>query len=169
MLRIGPVSQFNGNLDFRAPEIALDGAIYNGTTYLEKTGATNDDSSGGNSFNGPTTIANSGTGWIRSGLSVLDTFNGDLTLTNTGSSTIRMADNTPGTVFNGNIIVNSTFGGGIYFSSSANGTSTLAAGRTISVGGSGFSDGDLRLNRFSQAGATAQSLTLTGTAVLRVG
>ncbi|MEQ8362817.1 MAG: hypothetical protein RH948_08100 [Cyclobacteriaceae bacterium] len=169
LLRIGPVSQFNGNLDFRAPEIALDGATYNGTTYLEKTGATNDDSSGGNIFNGPTTIANSGTGWIRSGLSVLDTFNGDLTLTNTGSSTIRMADNTPGTVFNGNIIVNSTFGGGIYFSSSANGTSTLAAGRTISVGGSGFSDGDLRLNRFSQAGATAQSLTLTGTAVLRVG
>ncbi|MEP2668136.1 MAG: hypothetical protein ABJH04_04030 [Cyclobacteriaceae bacterium] len=169
LLRIGPSSQFNGNLDFRAPEIALDGCVYNGTSYLEKTGATNDDSSGGNIFNGPTTIANSGTGWVRSGLSVLDTFNGDLTLTNTGSSTIRMADNTPGTVFNGNIVVNSTFGGGIYFSSSANGTSTLAAGRTISVGGSGFSDGDLRLNRFSQAGATAQSLTLTGTSVLRVG
>ncbi|MCB0491253.1 MAG: hypothetical protein KDC93_02445 [Cyclobacteriaceae bacterium] len=169
LLRIGPVSQFNGNLDFRAPEIALDGATYNGTSYLEKTGATNDDSSGGNIFNGPTTIANSGTGWIRSGLSVLDTFNGDLTLTNTGSSTIRMADNTPGTVFNGNIIINSTFGGGIYFSSSANGTSTLAAGRTISVGGTGFSDGDLRLHRFTQLGGSAQNLALTGVAVLRVG
>lgn len=169
LLRIGPVTQFNGNLNFRAPEIALDGATYNGTTYLEKTGATNNDSSGGNIFNGPTTIANSGTGWVRSGLSVLDTFNGDLTLTNTGSSTIRMADNTPGTVFNGNITVNSTFGGGIYFSSNANGTSTLAAGRTISVGGMGFSDGDLRLHRFTQAGGTAQNLTLTNVAVLRVG
>jgi len=169
LLRIGPVTQFNGNLNFRAPEIALDGATYNGTTYLEKTGATNNDSSGGNIFNGPTTIANSGTGWVRSGLSVLDTFNGDLTLTNTGSSTIRMADNTPGTIFNGNITVNSTFGGGIYFSSNANGTSTLAAGRTISVGGMGFSDGDLRLHRFTQAGGTAQNLTLTNVAVLRVG
>lgn len=169
LLRIGPSSQFNGNLDFRAPEIALDGCTYNGTTYLEKTGATNDDSSGGNIFNGPTTIANSGTGWLRSGLTVLDTFNGDLTLTNTGSSTIRMADNIPGTVFNGNIFVNSTFGGGIYFSSSANGTSTLASGRTITVGGTGFFDGDLRLNRFTQLGGTAQNLTLTGTAALRLG
>lgn len=169
LLRIGPTSTFNGNLDFRAPQFALDGAIYNGITYLEKTGAANNDSNGGNTFNGVTTIANSGSGWFRFALTALDTFNGDLTLTNTGSSTIRMADNIPGTTFNGNIIVNSTFGGGIYFSESGGGTATLAAGRTISVGGLGFSLGELRLRRFTQTGATPQTLLLTGTAALYLG
>lgn len=169
LMRIGPSSTFNGNIDFRAPQFALDGAIYNGTTYLEKTGATNNDSPGGNTFNGSTTIANSGSGFFRFALSALDTFNGDLTLTNTGSSTIRMADNTTGTVFNGNIIVNSTFGGGIYFSESGGGTASLASGRTISVGGLGFSIGELRLRRFTQNGGTAQNLVFTGTAGLILG
>jgi hypothetical protein len=169
LLRIGPTSTFNGTLDFRAPQFALDGAIYNGLTYLEKTGATNNDSNGGNTFNGVTTIANSGSGWFRFALNALDTFNGDLTLTNTGSSTIRMADNIPGTTFNGNIIVNSTFGGGIYFSESGGGTATLAAGRTIAVGGLGFSLGELHIRRFTQTGATAQNLLLTGTAALYLG
>jgi hypothetical protein len=169
LLRIGPSTTFNGNLDFRAPQFALDGSIYNGTTYLEKTGAGNNDSPGGNTFNGPTTIANSGSGWFRFALTGLDTFNGDLTLSNTGSSTIRMADNTPGTVFNGNIIVNSTFGGGIYFSESGGGTASLASGRTISVGGLGFSLGELRLRRFTQNGGTSQNLMFTGTAGLILG
>lgn len=169
LLRIGPSTIFNGNLDFRSPQFALDGAIYNGTTYLEKTGASNNDSSGGNVFNGTTTIANSGSGFFRFALSSLDTFNGDITLTNTGSSTIRMADNTPGTQFNGNITLNSTFGGGIYFSESGGGTATLANGKTISVGGLGFSDGELRLRRFTQTGTTAQNLSFTGTAGLILG
>lgn len=169
LLRIGPTSIFNGNLDFRAPQFALDGATYNGTTYLEKTGASNNDSSGGNTFNGSTTIANSGSGFFRFALSAIDTFNGDLTLTNTGSSTIRMADNVPGTLFNGNITLNSTFGGGIYFSESGGGTATLANGRTISVGGLGFTIGELRLRRFTQTGTTAQNLTFTGTANMILG
>jgi len=169
LMRIGPSTTFNGNVDFRSPQFALDGAIYNGTTYLEKTGATNNDSNGGNTFNGSTTIANSGAGWFRFALTGLDTFNGDLTLTNTGSSTIRMADNTPGTVFNGNIIVNSTFGGGIYFSESGGGTATLASGRTISVGGLGFSLGLLSLKRFTQNGGTPQNLVFTGTAGIVLG
>ncbi|MBK8290804.1 MAG: T9SS type A sorting domain-containing protein [Flammeovirgaceae bacterium] len=134
-----------------------------------KNGATNNDSNGGNTFNGVTTIANSGSGFFRFALITLDTFNGDITLTNTGSSTIRMADDVPGTVFNGNIIVNSTFGGGIYFSESGGGTATLASGRTISVGGLGFNLGELRLRRFTQNGGTAQNLVFTGTAGIVLG
>jgi hypothetical protein len=172
LLRIGPASTFNGNLDFRAPQIALDGAVYNGITYLEKTGAANNDSNGGNFFLGPTTtIANSGTGWFRFALNTLDTFgSGDLILINTGTSTIRMADNVVGSVFNGNIFVNSTFGGGIYFSESGGGTAVLSAGRTIAVGGTGFTTGDLRIRRFTQAdAATPQTLLLTGTSSLVLG
>lgn len=169
LLELGPTSTFNGNVDFRSPQFELDGATFNGTTYLEKTGAANNDSNGGNIFNGVTTIANSGSGWFRFALTALDQFNNNLILTNTGAGTIRMADNFPGTVFNGNIVVNSTFGGGIYFSESGGGTATLAAGRTITVGGSGFTTGDLRLRRFTQSGGTAQVLTLTGTSRLLLG
>jgi hypothetical protein len=169
LLRLGPSSTFNGNVDFRSPRFQLNGVTFNGSTYLEQTGATDTDSNGGNIFNGITTIANSGSGFFRFALTALDQFNNDVTITNTGSGTIRMADNVPGTVFNGNIIVNSTFGGGIYFSESGGGTATMAAGRTISIGGSGFSSGDLRLRRFTQSGGTPQTLLLTGVSRLLLG
>jgi hypothetical protein len=172
LLRIGPSTTFNGDLDFRAPQIALDGAVYNGTTYLEKTGATNNDSGGGNSFLGAsTTIVNSGTGQFRFAVTTLDTFGaGDLILINTGTSSIRMADNAPGSVFNGNIFVNSTFGAGVFFSESGGGTATLAAGRSIAVGGTGFTTGELRLRRFTQADATTpQTLLMGGTSSLILG
>jgi len=169
LLQLGPASTFNGNVDFRSPQFQLNGATFNGITYLEKTGATDNDSNGGNIFNGVTTIANSGSGFFRFALTALDQFNNNVTLTNTGSGTVRMADNFPGTVFNGNIIVNSTFGGGIYFSESGGGTATLAAGRTITIGGLGFSAGDLRLRRFTQSGGTPQTLLLTGVSRLLLG
>lgn len=168
LLRIGPSTTFNGVLDFRSPQIALDGATYNGVSYLEKTGATSNTSNGGNTFNGTTTIVNSGSGSWRFGVSTLDAFNGDLILTNTGASQIQMADVAAGTTFNGNIQVNSTFGGGVYFGENG-GTASLATGKTISVGSTGFSLGDLRIRRFTQTGSTAQTLALSGTATLVLG
>jgi hypothetical protein len=168
LLELGPTSTFNGNVDFRSPQFELDGTTFNGTTYLEKTGAANNDSNGGNVFNGVTTIANSGSGYFRFAVTTLDAFNNDLTITNTGSSTIRMADVIAGTVFNGNIQVNCTAGNGIYFGNGG-GNSSLAAGRTITVGGSGFTIGELQLIRFTQLGATNQNLVLTGTGLLRLG
>lgn len=169
VLELGPTTTFNGTVDFRSAQFELDGTTFNGTTYLEKTGAANNDSNGGNIFNGITTIANSGSGWFRFALTALDQFNNELTLNNSGAGSIRLADNIPGTVFNGNIIVNSTAGGGIFFSQSGGGTSMLASGRTISVGGSGFTTGDLAIRRFTQSGTTAQNLAVTGTSRLILG
>jgi hypothetical protein len=169
-LRLGPATTFNGVTDFRAPRISLDGCTFNGVAYVEKTGASDDQSSGGNVFNGVSnTLANSGSGWFTNAQTALDTFSGDLTLTNTGSAGIRMADNIPGTIFQGNIVVNSTFGQGIWFCESASGTAQLAATKTVTVGGLGFSSGDLRLRRFTQLSNTAQAITLTGAAGLRLG
>lgn len=169
VLELGPSTTFNGVVDFRSAQFELDGTTFNGTTYLEKTGAANNDSNGGNIFNGVTTIANSGSGWFRFALVALDQFNQELTLHNSGAGSIRLADNIPGTIFNGNILVNSTAGGGIFFSQSVGGTATLASGRTISVGGSGFIAGDLAIRRFTQSGTTAQTLNLTGTSRLILG
>jgi len=169
LLEIGPSSTFNGDVDFRSPQFELDGCTYNGTTYLEKTGATPNSSNGGNDFNGTTTIANSGSGYFRFAVNTLDTFDGDLILTNTGTSSILMADVVPGTMFNGNIEVNCTSGVGIFFGDNPPADATLAAGKTISVGATGFTIGELRLDRFTQLGATPQTLLLTGTARLTVG
>ena len=169
LLELGPSSTFNGNVDFRSSQFQLDGTTFQGTTRLEKTGAINNDSQGNNIFNGVTTIVNSGSGFFRFAVSALDQFNNDLILENTGTSTIRMAEIVPGTVFDGNIQVNSTNGGGILFAVGGAANATLTAGHTITVGASGFSIGELRLNRFIQLGATPQNLTLTGTASLTVG
>ncbi|HYF33246.1 MAG TPA: T9SS type A sorting domain-containing protein [Chitinophagaceae bacterium] len=168
-LQVGPAASFNGNVDFVAPQILISGATFNGTAYIEKNGATQNNSPGGNTFNGAATIVNSGSGHLVLGFPTgIDVFNGSLTLTNSGTAGIYPAYNTAGHQFNGNIIVNQTSGTTIYFCGGT-GTATLASGKTVSVGGSGFSTGSLVLPRFTQAGSTAQALSLTGTAALYVG
>jgi hypothetical protein len=170
LLRVGPSSEFNGTVNFVARRLALDGCTFNNTTYLEKSGPTNDDSAGNNFFNASTTLVNSGSGWIRTAISSAapDTFNADLTVLNSGSSQIRLSEAATNSVYNGNIVVNSTSGTGIYFGVNGGGT-TLADGRTISVGASGFSSGTLSLAYFTQAGTSPQSLDLSGTALLQIG
>ncbi len=172
ILYLGPLSTFNGNVDFRTPQIYLNDWTYNGTAYLEKKGATNNSGSGGNIFNGATTLVNSGTGFFVTAATVADTFNTDLTLINTNTSSVGLSDISAGTRFNGNIIVNSTAGVGITIGWNAPGASSMAEGKTISVGGTGFSGGALEIRRFTQGttvGGTAQNLTFTGTGILRIG
>lgn len=169
ILTLGPTSTFNGNVTFVSPQVFLNGTTYNGTAYIEKNGATNNLGNGGNVFNATTTLVDSGSGYLATASATADIFNGDLTITNTGSNIIYLSNNTAGNQFNGNILVNSTSGSGIYFSNSGTASSTLASGKTISVGSSGFTFGELRLARFTQVGATPQSLTLTNVASLRIG
>lgn len=168
----GYSSTFNGNVNFVAPQIILNGATFNGTAYIEKNGATQNNSLGGNVFNGATTLVSSTTSstayFVLGFPTGIDIFNGDLTLTNTGASGIYPAFNTAGHQFNGNIILNQTTGANISFNAGT-GTSTLATGKTISVGGTGFSSGILSLPKFTQAGSTAQAFSLTGTAALHLG
>ncbi|MBS1558665.1 MAG: T9SS type A sorting domain-containing protein, partial [Bacteroidetes bacterium] len=169
ILTLGPTSTFNGNVNFVAPQLYLNGSTYNGAAYLEKNGATNNAGIGGNTFNSTCTLVCSGSGYLLTANVTADVFNNDATFTNTGSSIIYLAYNTANNQFNGNIIVNSTSGGGVYFSSMALSSSILASGKTISVGSSGFAFGGLYLSRFTQQGNTPQLLTLTNVAVLAIG
>jgi hypothetical protein len=71
--------------------------------------------------------------------------------------------------FNANIQVNNSSPAASYVGFSINGGVTnLAAGRTITVGGSGFSNGRLVIRRFNQLGGTGQILNLTGTARVEI-
>jgi hypothetical protein len=174
ILNLGPSSTFNGNVTFKAPQVYLNGCTYNGTAYVQKNGASNNLGDGGNVFNGITTLVNSGTGYFATAFISPDIFNADLTATNTGTSWVALSDNAIGTKFNGNIIVNSTNGtanAGVTFGNgpSSTMTCTLASGKTITVGSTGFTAGRLRFRGFIQSGATPQTLTLMGTAQLFIG
>ncbi|ASS50485.1 MAG: hypothetical protein A3D31_13035 [Candidatus Fluviicola riflensis] len=172
ILYLGPFSTFNGDVDFRTPQIYLNDCTYNRTTYLEKKGGASNFGNGGNIFNGLTTLVNSSNALFVTAATVADTFNTDVTLTNTGTSSIGLADIAPATRFNGNIIVNSTNGVGITIGYNTAASASMAEGKTISVGGTGFSGGGLEIRRFTQGttiGGTAQNLTFTGTGILRIG
>ena len=174
LLQIGPSATFNGNTTVVSPQVLLHGCTYNGTASITKNGATNNLGNGGNTFNGATTLVNSNSAYFATGFTTADIFNADLTITNTGTGFMAVADEAAGTMFNGNIIVNSTNGAANAGVAFGNGpgtavTSTLAAGKTISVGGTGFTAGRLQLRRLIQSGATAQSFTLAGTGILYLG
>ncbi|MFN8115455.1 MAG: T9SS type A sorting domain-containing protein [Bacteroidia bacterium] len=196
-IQFGPSSAFGGNVTTSSPGILFNGCTFSGTVNSTKTGTTNDQGSGNNIFNGNATFTNSGAGYLMFGNGNLDQFNAASTFNNTGSSNIYVAHNSSnnvfggvatfnnsptantliyvspysaGTVFNDNIVVTSSNGQGVQFcGSNTTASATLASGKTITVGGSGFSAGTLLLKQFTQLGATPQSLTLTGSSILQYG
>ncbi|MBL7935458.1 MAG: hypothetical protein JNM51_06590, partial [Bacteroidia bacterium] len=259
ILTLGPLSRFEGDVNFNFPQVNLNGTTYLRTATIEKNGATDNSGTGGNIFNGTTIITNSGSGQLLTGNGSADTFNGITTFNNTGSYRIVFANSHSGqtttfaqdltinaaktggtdgwsyliaegantsvlfngnvainisgtlqsnyrilqggattnatyngdlsinltnshtstqvqlgtvgtSLYNGNITVRNTAGGagsGVYFNAAATAASTLAATKTISLGAGGFVNGELSLIRFTQNGATAQTLTQT-TGVARI-
>ena len=165
-LIFGPMSAFGGKITTSSPALNLNGCTFNGNSDLTKTGPTGDWSSGGNVFNGVSSITNSGASYLVLGNSNPDTWNNDVTFTDNGSERLLPCWATTGNQFNGNIYVNT--GGsaqGIQFCG-GNSTSTaiLAAGKTIQAGTSGLNAGYLVLKQFTQNGNAPINLTLNSTA-----
>src|SRR5882757_3667215 len=81
-------------------------------------------------------------------------FNGPVTFNNTPSANtvIYVSQNAAGTLFIDSIIVSSTGCQGVQFGGGATASSTLAAGKTITIGSGGFSAGTLSLRQFTQTG-----------------
>ena len=196
-LQYGPSSLLGGNVTSVSPGLFFNGCTFNGLATCTKNGTTNDNSNGNNIFNGTTIMNNTGSGYLLFGNGNRDQFNTTATFNNLGSSQIYVAYNSVNNIFGGvttfnnsptsttswiyvatisannsmfndNIIVNCTNGAGILFGNST-GTSTLSAGKTISVGAGGFNAGQLILKQFTQVSATAQSLTTTGTSLIQYG
>ncbi len=156
---------FNGNATFTSPRLFLNGCTFNGTAFLTKNGSSSDASNGGNTFASTATLVNTSDGEMLLGNTDPDIFNGNLTIENSGSDVINLAYGSTGNEFHGNIELNSIgSASGIRFGQNA-GTSTLSSSKTISIGGSGFTSGDLRLAYFTQSGSTSQSLTSFGSGV----
>ena len=86
-----------------------------------------------------------------------DIYNQNVTFTNTGSSYIDVGYGAGTTQLNGDVYVNSTSGTGVRFGQGS-GLVNLASGKTVNVGGTGFSAGALYFRNFTQTGSTAPPL-----------
>lgn len=133
-LTCAPGTSFGGDLTATASEVYLTGTSFGGNTRFTKTGNTNDHGAGGCVFAGDVDLVNTGPGLFG--------------LHNVGND-----------IFNGNVRLHNTSTGSIRFGSTS-GTSTLAAGRTISVGSGGYANGLLMLRGLTQLGSTAQTITV---------
>jgi competence transcription factor ComK len=159
---------WNGPVTIISPQLVTRGTNYVGVTYLEKTGGTGNNSTGGNRFHTTTELRNSGTAEFRMGnvaANPADIFDGVTTFTNTGTSVLTIAYASLNNQLNNNVILQSTGGTGVLFGSN-NGSATLSGGNSFSIGALGFSVGQLQFRNVNQLGGTAQTLALTGTATL---
>ncbi|MBL0258271.1 MAG: hypothetical protein IPQ03_12415 [Bacteroidetes bacterium] len=138
--------------------------------------------SGGNRIKGNTIIQNTGTSgtcnfyFCESGASSSIQFDGTVSILNggTASNGVVRFGNKGNTTFLDNITVSSTLGSnsnyGIHLGiSGGSGTCTLATGKTISIGSSGYTKGALQFYNFTQAGSQDIALDLSGTASLLFG
>jgi hypothetical protein len=152
---------FGANVDCTSGSILLNGSTFNGTADFTKTGTSQDLGDGGNTFNSTTTYNYTADGgaWYTAEVNP-DIYNADVTFNKsnlTGSYYINHI--AAGNEFNGNVVLNSTsLVGALYLSTDAAAATTLAAGNTISIGGSGFTGSVLYIRNFTQNGATAQNL-----------
>ena len=128
-------SDWGGNVSFTAARVNTRGTTYNGTCYLEKTGATNDNSVGGNTFKGNTELKLSGTGQFIMGNGVSDDFQGNLTLRNTGTNTLTIANNSAGNQIANNLDIYNS-GQYIYVNNNSASTTTIGGNCTVSQTGS---------------------------------
>ncbi len=157
MLQVGPNSAIGGNANFTSPQLLLNGVTFGGTSTLEKTGATDNASSGGNVFSGLTTITNSGSGYILLGNGSADQFNGVTTFNNTGSYRFYFGHNHSGqtTTFACNLTLNTNKSGASNqwsYLIAENGTSSISFGGAVTINCGGSFRSDFRL--FNGAGST---------------
>ncbi len=156
-------SLIGGDLNITTPSVFFDGATFSGSVSCLKTGGNNDNSTGGNIFQGISTFTNSGSGQLLFGNVNPDIWNSDVTFSNLGTHYIYLCWNSTGNIFNGNISLNSSVSAlGIQFCSGAAATATISAGNAISTGS--YNGGYLILQRITQLGTAPNNLTLTSTA-----
>lgn len=180
-------SSWGGNIVFTAPRIRTDNSSYSGTVQLEKTGAVDDASAGGNTMVGDVVLINSGSRYFLMGNGTADDFQGNVTMNNTGTHNMYIGDNGAGHSITGNLVINhagsslNTFvgrqaaavvdiGGNLTITNTSNGNSVIyvANSGTVTIGG----DFDINNTAIGAsalhyvANAATASVTITGSTTL---
>ncbi|UPT68648.1 MAG: hypothetical protein M0D57_08515 [Sphingobacteriales bacterium JAD_PAG50586_3] len=127
---------YSNPFDITSGYFNLSKGTFNDKFTVTKTGTGVNNIYGGNTFNDTLDIR-LGAGNITMHLNANDAYNEDIYVSNTGT-------------------------GVLYFGNGGNGC-TLASGKRILIGSSGFNSGTLSLQKFTQTSTTAQSITLGGT------
>lgn len=163
-------NHFLGNVNLSIIDMNIYGNTFDGSLAITKTGGTGSANSGGNIFNGVTTLTNTSSAYLGMGNGNPDIFNDDLYIFNQSSERIFLAQNSSGNQLNGDVYVEQN-GSATGISLALGGASTIsiAAGKSIYVNTGGFSSGYLELARLTQLGADPINLTLTGTARTQLG
>lgn len=167
-------SLFNGTVDVTAPSVYVSNSTFNDVVTLTKTsGSSSNSSSGGNTFNSTFTAnynSSSGTGYWGFGNGSADIFNGDVYLNNNSLDRILMCQGSSGNQFNGNVFITQTGSAtGMAFGWNSGTSSTIAATKSIQIGGAGFSSGYLYLQGMTQLGNAPITLNTTGSCDVRIG
>ena len=156
-------STFGGSLSVTTPRIFFRDNVFSGTTLLHKTGASDDYSHGGNTFNGNVEIKNTGAGYLLTGASNPDTFQANVTINNLGSRHIYLAHRTQNNFIGGNLEVNNTTSStnstNIYLATDSIASLTVNGSVTINNNGTGTSS-SIYLGRTGDV-AIANNLNIT--------
>jgi hypothetical protein len=169
-LRFGPSSTFDGNITASSPALLLNGATFNGTTTLLKTGPSGDWCAGGNTFNRVCSITNSGESYMVLANNNSDIWNDDVTFTANGGDRLLPAWRAP-SWFNGNVYVNSndTARGVQFCGGDTAARAYLAAGKTVKEGLTGITSGYIYLRQFYQQGNTPVEITASANGSVYLG
>lgn len=151
----------NGALTVNASNVVFNGGTFNNNVVINRTGTTGSTSNGSTTFNGNFTLNASGNGSISYANTFADVYNGNVTINNTQTSgAVSICRNGVGNQINGNLVLTCTSTGGIGFGSNG-GITTMANGRTITIGAAGFLSGVLNFRGFVKQGNTGISLSQT--------
>lgn len=153
---------FNSTVRVQFPQIFVSGSVFNADAEFIKIGANENISNGGNVFNGIARFRTTSSNIILA-QALPDVFNQDAYFTNQGNGLIGVARVSLNNQFNGDIYASSTSGNGVRFGE-GNGSSVLAAGKSIFIGSEGFSAGSLIFRNFTQNGNATIQLSGTNTA-----
>jgi hypothetical protein len=131
ILYYGPNASFAGPVTSSSPGLIFTTSTFNGVVNATKTGGSNDQSPGNNTFNASSTFTNSGSGYMEMTVTTADTYNGDVTFVKTGTG--NLSPNYNNTVnYNGNMTVSSSSSSAITFGS-GNGTAVFAGSGTQNI------------------------------------
>ncbi|HEV2483645.1 MAG TPA: T9SS type A sorting domain-containing protein, partial [Puia sp.] len=134
IIQFGPAATFAGPVTSSSGGVLFNSSTFNGVVSATKTGGSNDQSPGNNTFNAQSTFTNSGSGFLEMTYSGSDIYNGNVTFVRTGSGALSPNYNNTGT-YNGNVTVTSPSASAITFGAGT-GTAlfTGSSAQTINAG-----------------------------------
>ncbi|MBK7651024.1 MAG: hypothetical protein IPJ20_10140 [Flammeovirgaceae bacterium] len=99
-------SNFAAAVNLTSPRYAMSATTFQGAVTLVKPDGGSDNLTGGNTFQGVTSITNNGSGELNFANTNPDTFNNNVTITNTATGRVQIGINSAGNLINGNLTIN---------------------------------------------------------------